>query len=131
MEFLASILAATLMALMTHGGALSVVGWAIFFESLQLPLIAAVRRGRPDPCTAWLRRVLAEKHDGASQETGPETRVRCGACAVIWAVGQVGGIVAARLRSWYAVPNEHHHRCALAAMLASGSDEFRDRVCDI
>jgi len=63
--FLASLLAATLMALMTHGSALSVVGWAIFFESLQLPMIAAARRGRPDPCTAWLRRVLAEKHGGA------------------------------------------------------------------
>ena len=62
---LASLLAATLMALMTHGSALSVVGWAIFFESLQLPMIVAARRGRPDPCTAWLRRVLTEKHGGA------------------------------------------------------------------
>ena len=58
--FLASLLAATVMALMTHGSALSVVGWAIFPESLQLPMIAAARRDRPDPCTAWLRRVLGE-----------------------------------------------------------------------
>ena len=63
--FLASLLAATLMARMTHGSAVSVVGWAIFFESLQLPMIDAARRGRPDPCTAWLRRVLAGKHGGA------------------------------------------------------------------
>ena len=62
---LASLLAATLMALLTHGSSLSVVAWAIFFELLQLPVIAAARRGRPDPCTAWLRRVFAEKHGGA------------------------------------------------------------------
>lgn len=60
----ASLLAATLMALMTHGSVLSVVGWVIFFESLQLPMIAAARRGRPDACTAWLRR-LAKTGGGA------------------------------------------------------------------
>ena len=59
---LVSLLAATLMALLTHGSTLSVVGWAIFFESLQLPVIVAARRGRPDPCTAWLRRVLTVRH---------------------------------------------------------------------
>ena len=62
---LASLLAAALMTLMTHGSAMSVVGWAIFFESLQLPIIAAARQGRPDPCTAWLRRVLADRRGGA------------------------------------------------------------------
>lgn len=62
---LASLVAALLMALMTHGSALSMLGWLIFFESLQLPIIAAARHGRPDPCTAWLRRVLAGKHGGA------------------------------------------------------------------
>jgi hypothetical protein len=60
---LASFLAASLMALLTHGSsALSLLGWAIFLESLQLPLIAAARRGRLDPCTAWLRRVLGKNH---------------------------------------------------------------------
>jgi hypothetical protein len=63
--FLAALLAAALMAALTHGRALSVVGWAIFFESLQLPMIAAARRGGPNPCAAWLRRVFAEKHGGA------------------------------------------------------------------
>jgi len=62
---LASLLAATLMALMTNGSALSVVGWTIFFESLQLPMIVAARRGSPNPCTEWLRRVFSEEHGGA------------------------------------------------------------------
>jgi len=35
---------------------------AIFFESLQLPMIDAARRGHVDPCTAWLMRVLGQKH---------------------------------------------------------------------
>jgi hypothetical protein len=56
---LASLLAAALMALLTPvSSALSLLGWMIFFESLQLPMIAAARRGRLDPCTAWLRRLL-------------------------------------------------------------------------
>jgi hypothetical protein len=54
---LASLLAAALMALVTHvSSALSLLGWVIFLELLQLPMIAAARRGRLDPCTAWLRR---------------------------------------------------------------------------
>ena len=55
---LVSFLAAALMAFMTRGSTLSLLGWAIFFESLQLPMIAAARRGRLDPCTAWLRHLL-------------------------------------------------------------------------
>jgi hypothetical protein len=63
---LASFLAATLMALITHETSpLSVLGWVIFLESLQLPMIAAARRGRLDPCTAWLRRVLRENRRDA------------------------------------------------------------------
>ena len=31
-----------------------------------------------------------------------------------------------RLRSLYAVPNQHYRQCALAAILATGSDEFAD-----
>ncbi|MGZ5492349.1 MAG: hypothetical protein ACXW3E_02055 [Thermoanaerobaculia bacterium] len=63
--FLASFLAATIMALLTHGSALSWLGWAIFFESLQLPMVVAALRGHVDPCTAWLMRVLGQKHDDA------------------------------------------------------------------
>jgi hypothetical protein len=56
---LASLLAAALMALVTHlSSALSLLGWVIFLDLLQLPMIAAARRGRLDPCTAWLRRVV-------------------------------------------------------------------------
>jgi hypothetical protein len=63
---LASFLAATLMALLTQvSSTLSLLGWVIFFESLQLPMIAAARRGRLDPCTAWLRRVLRRNHSDA------------------------------------------------------------------
>jgi len=34
----------------------------------------------------------------------------------------------ARLRAWYDVPDAHHKQCALAAMLATGSDDFKDIV---
>ena len=34
----------------------------------------------------------------------------------VWS--EVGGMIASCLRSWYAVPDEHHRRCALAGMLA-------------
>jgi hypothetical protein len=34
----------------------------------------------------------------------------------------------ARLRAWYEVPDPHHKQCALAAMLATGSDDFKDIV---
>ena len=63
--FVASLLAATVMELLTHGSLLGVVAWTGFFEMLQLPVIAAARNGRPDPCARWVRRVFAEKHGGA------------------------------------------------------------------
>ena len=44
----------------------------------------------------------------------------------VWS--EVGGMVASCLRSWYATPDEDHRRCALAGMLASGFDDFRDIV---
>ena len=34
----------------------------------------------------------------------------------------------ARLRTWYDVPDPHHKQCALAAMLATGSDDFKDII---
>ncbi len=46
----------------------------------------------------------------------------CG--AVVWV--QVRGVVGERLRSWYGVADEHHQQCALAGMLATGSEEFID-----
>jgi hypothetical protein len=33
-----------------------------------------------------------------------------------------------RLRNWYASTNDHHRQCALAGMLASGMDSFRDII---
>ena len=37
-------------------------------------------------------------------------------------------ILSERLRRWYTVKNEYHRDCALAGMLASGSDEFADII---
>lgn len=38
----------------------------------------------------------------------------------------VGPAIDARLRSWLSVPDDHHQKCALTAILASGYDGFRD-----
>ena len=43
---------------------------------------------------------------------------------LVWRV--VGPGLGERLRSWYAVNNQSHRNCALAAMLATGSDDFRN-----
>jgi cation transport regulator ChaC len=39
-----------------------------------------------------------------------------------------GPALSGRLRSWHAAPNESHRNCALAAMLATGSDDFTDTL---
>jgi hypothetical protein len=41
---------------------------------------------------------------------------------------RVRTIVGKRLRQWYAVDDEHHKQCALAGMLATGSDDFIDII---
>lgn len=41
---------------------------------------------------------------------------------------QVRATLGERLRSWYAVDDENHRQCAVAGMLASGSDEFSDII---
>jgi len=43
---------------------------------------------------------------------------------VVWA--EVRSVVSECLRSWYEVADEHHRQCALAGMLATGSDVFID-----
>jgi hypothetical protein len=48
----------------------------------------------------------------------------CGAAA--W--GEVRGTVGTRLRTLYAVRDDSYRQCALAGMLATGSDDFRDIV---
>ena len=45
---------------------------------------------------------------------------------VIWK--QVRTAVAGCLRSWYAIDEEKHRQCALAGMLATGSDDFSDII---
>ncbi len=44
----------------------------------------------------------------------------------IW--NEVRNEMGARLRAWYDVSDTHHKQCALAAMLATGSDDFKDIV---
>lgn len=46
----------------------------------------------------------------------------CG--AAVWP--EIRGELGARLRSWYATGDDCHRQCALAGMLASGTDEFSD-----
>ena len=46
--------------------------------------------------------------------------------SVVWA--KVRDDVGKRLRAWYAQEDSHHRQCALAAMLATGSDDFKDIV---
>lgn len=49
---------------------------------------------------------------------------RCG--AAVWS--EVREEMGGRLRLWYDVPDSHHRQCALAAMLATGSDDFKDII---
>jgi len=42
----------------------------------------------------------------------------------VWS--EVRADVGKRLRAWYAQKDGHHRQCALAAMLATGSDDFKD-----
>jgi hypothetical protein len=49
---------------------------------------------------------------------------RCG--PAVWK--EVREEMGARLRAWYEVSDRHHRQCALAAMLATGSDDFKDIV---
>ena len=58
-------LATALVGLMIPISFLDLLGWAIFLELLQLPLISAARHGHIDPCTAWIRRTLSPSNGGA------------------------------------------------------------------
>jgi hypothetical protein len=44
----------------------------------------------------------------------------------VWA--EVRSAVSERLRAWYQVSDEHHRQCALAGMLATGSEDFIDII---
>jgi len=44
---------------------------------------------------------------------------------------EVGRLVSERLRAWYADADDRHRRCALGAMLASGSKEFADVILSL
>lgn len=45
---------------------------------------------------------------------------------VVWK--EVGSSVGKRLRSWYGVADENHKQCAVAGMVATGSDDFSDII---
>jgi len=51
-----------------------------------------------------------------------ELAYMCGAS--VWK--EIGGALAQRLRAMYGAPDEHVRQCALAGMLASGSEDFKD-----
>ncbi|MBI2472067.1 MAG: hypothetical protein HYV59_12635 [Planctomycetes bacterium] len=59
-------------------------------------------------------------------EVGPvfaaELARLCG--SAVW--GEVRNDVGERLRAWYQIDNDSHRRCALAGMIASGSEDFKD-----
>ena len=57
-SLLATLLAAGLLAVIQRPRLVSLLGWTVFLALLQLPIVYASSRGRVDPCTAWLRRVL-------------------------------------------------------------------------
>src|SRR5207245_2275566 len=67
-------------------------------------------------------RALVEMALGVDPVFAAELARLCG--TLVWR--QIGATVTGRLRSWYGVADEHHRNCALAAMIATGSDEFRD-----
>ena len=69
-------------------------------------------------------RVLVEMALDVDPVFAAELSQLCG--SLVWC--EVGRTVSSRLRSWYGVADEHHRNCALAAMIASGSDEFHDII---
>lgn len=95
-----------------------------------------------DPAWTEPLLMLAESLNGYSAESGPFTNAFVGMAASVDLVfaahlARVGAlradapaarVVTEGLRAWYASTNEHHRRCALAGMLASGMDAFRDVV---
>jgi cation transport regulator ChaC len=67
-------------------------------------------------------RALVEMALGVDPVFAAELARLCG--SLVWR--EVGPTLSARLRSWHGVSDEHHRNCALAAMIATGSEEFRD-----
>ena len=53
-----SLSAAAVVLLLGSARPMAFLAWWVFLESLQVPFIAAARRGRIDPCTAWIRRTV-------------------------------------------------------------------------
>ncbi len=74
-----------------------------------------------DECTR-AGRLLVEMALGVDPVFAGELARACG--KEVWR--QVSGLAGKRLRAWHAVDDGDHRDCALAAMLATGSSDFRD-----
>ena len=77
-----------------------------------------------DPDVVRAGKVLIEMALGIDPIFAGELSHLCG--KVIWK--EVRGAVGERLRSWYGVADENHKQCALAGMIATGSDDFIDII---
>jgi len=94
-----------------------------------------------EPLRMVAEEIRLRSEDGATRKTGIDSGSRlvtltllvdpilasdlsrlCG--AAVW--DEVRGTVGNALRDWYAVGEPHHRQLALAAMLATGSDDFAD-----
>lgn len=98
--------------------------WAEPFRMVAEEIAAQSGGASPEGTALAAGRLLLEMVLSVDLLFAAELALLCGLS--VWR--EVCGVLAARLRSWYAVPDEHHRRCALAGMLASGCDEFRDII---
>ena len=89
-------------------------------EEIRIQTVAVAEDGN----NVQVGRLLVEMALSVDPIFAAELARLCGAS--VWR--EVRTAVAERLRSWYAVRDEHHRHCALAGMLASGSAEFKDVI---
>jgi cation transport regulator ChaC len=92
-----------------------------------LRMIAETIGVQVDDATADQREVQAGRalvEMGAAVDLVFAAELACMCGPLVWRAA--GPALTERLRAWHAVTNESHRNCALAGMLATGSDDFRD-----